>query len=30
MRHIKVASEGDVDSEYIAELVKQAARLGGA
>ncbi len=30
MRHIKVGSEADVDSKYIAELVKQAARLSGA
>ncbi|MBI3570657.1 MAG: DUF1801 domain-containing protein [Gammaproteobacteria bacterium] len=29
MRHIKVTSEADVDPEYIADLVRQAARLGG-
>lgn len=27
MRHIKVVREADVDPKYIAELVKQAARL---
>lgn len=30
MRHIKVASEADIDPKAIAELVKQAAHLGGA
>lgn len=30
MRHIKIVSEADVDSKYIADLVKQATRLGGA
>lgn len=27
MRHIKVASEADLDPKYIADLVKQATRL---
>lgn len=30
MRHIKLVSAADVDPKYIAELVKQAARLGVA
>lgn len=30
MRHIKLVSETDVDSKYIADLLKQAARLGSA
>lgn len=30
MRHIKVASTADVDPQYIAAIVKQAARLGQA
>lgn len=30
MRHIKIASEADIDAKSIAELVKQAARLIGA
>lgn len=30
MRHIKVASEADVDPKYIADLVKLATRLGDA
>lgn len=30
MRHIKVASAADVDQKYIADIVKQAARLGDA
>lgn len=29
MRHIKIVSEADVDSKYIADLVKQAIRLSG-
>jgi hypothetical protein len=29
MRHIKVVSQADADLKYVAELVKQAARLGG-
>lgn len=30
MRHIKVATEADIDPKVIAELVQQAARLAGA
>ena len=30
MRHIKIVREADVDSKYIADLVKQATRLGDA
>jgi hypothetical protein len=30
MRHLKVVSEADVDPKYIADLVKQATRLGEA
>ena len=30
MRHIKVGNAADVDPQYIAKLVQQAARLGGA